>query len=114
MQDKKISISAQLKALSKIGINISYRTYKNFIAGIENIIPSSPAQEKVPENKDKETENKKIVQLNNSGEVKTFAVKNEIKKLGFTRNEKSKAWETEDTEEIINKIKELKVGYGII
>ncbi len=57
---------------------------------------------------------KKIIQLNNSGQVKTFAVKKEIKDLEFDWNEKYKAWEKEATEEIINKIKKLKVGYDII
>lgn len=57
---------------------------------------------------------KKIMQLNNSGQVKTFAVKNEIKDLEFEWNDKYKAWRKETNEKIINKIKFLKVVYNII
>ncbi|MCL5673236.1 MAG: hypothetical protein M1407_01260 [Deltaproteobacteria bacterium] len=54
------------------------------------------------------------MQLNNSGQVKTFAVKNEIKDLEFEWNDKYKAWRKETNEKIINKIKFLKVVYNII
>ncbi|MHB1679244.1 MAG: hypothetical protein ACYCTB_01865 [bacterium] len=108
MQEKNLSISAQLKALNEIGIKISYKTYQKFIA--DNL------DKKNESDIDMESLDAKVktIRLNNSGQVKTFTVKDEIKKLGFTWDKKSDAWTANIDEERIEKIKSLKIGYSII
>ena len=109
MLEKKMPVSSQLKALNSIGIKITYKTYKTFLDSL------SP-EDKMPENlKDlKEPGEKITIVLNDKGAVKTYAVKDTVKKLGFTWDKDRKGWKKEVSPEELEKVKELKVGYDII
>ena len=108
MLDKKMSINSQLKALNSVGIKISYKTYKNFLHELGR---SSVSDEPVgPDPK----RDKTLIILNDKGAVKTYAVKDAIKKLGFFWDKDKKGWKKEVNKEELEKVKELKVGYDII
>ena len=109
MLEKKMPVSSQLKALDSIGIKITYKTYKTFLDSL------SP-EDKMPESeKDlKEPGGNITIVLNDKGSVKTYAVKDTVKKLGFLWDKDRKGWKKEATPEELEKVKELKVGYDII
>ncbi len=109
MLEKKMPVSSQLKALDSIGIKITYKTYKAFLDSLSS-------EDKMPETeKDLDEPGEKItIVLNDKGFVKTYAVKDTIKKLGFLWNKDRKGWKKEVTPEELEKVKELKVGYDII
>ena len=52
--------------------------------------------------------------LNDKGDVKTYAVKDAVKKMGFAWDKDRKGWKKEISQEELEKVKELKVGYDII
>ena len=108
MLEKKMPVSSQLKALNSIGIKITYKTYKTFL--------DSLSEDKISENlKDlKEPGENITIVLNDKGSVKTYAVKDTVKKLGFLWDKDRKGWKKEATPEELEKVKELKVGYDII
>ena len=112
MLEKKMSINFQLNALNSVGIKISYKTYKNFLddlhfgAGFEAVAASGITADA--------KDDKTLIILNDKGAVKTYAVKDEIKKLGFTWDKDRKGWKKEVNEEELAKVKKLKVGYDII
>ena len=110
MLEKKMPLSAQLKALDSIGIKITYKTYKSFLDSLTETKPAAPEAEKDL----KEPADKITIVLNDKGEVKTYAVKDTVKKLGFAWDKDRKGWKKEVSKEELNKIKELKVGYDII
>ena len=97
MLERKLSINSQLNALTAAGIKVSYKTYKAFL-------------DEVKKNNDKN----KVIILNDKGDVKTYAVKDEIKNLGFIWDKDRKGWRKEVGEDELVKVKELKVGYDII
>ena len=109
MLEKKMPVSSQLKALNSIGIKITYKTYKTFLDSL------SP-EDKMPESEKnlKELGENITIVLNDKGSVKTYAVKDTVKKLGFTWDKDRKGWKKEATPEELEKVKELKVGYDII
>ena len=109
MLEKKMPVSSQLKALDSIGIKITYKTYKTFLDSLSS-------EDKIPEaEKDlKEPGEKITIVLNDKGAVKTYAVKDTVKKLGFTWDKDRKGWKKEVSPEELEKVKELKVGYDII
>ena len=108
MLEKKLSINSQLKALSAAGIKVSYKTYKNFLDSLDH----TPEETEVK--KDNEKSQKIIIVLNDNGAVKTYAVKDDIKKLGFSWDKDKKGWKKEVNKEELEKVKNLKVGYDII
>jgi septum formation inhibitor MinC len=105
MQEKKLSINAQLKALNEIGVKISYKTYQKFL--IEN---TSAAKEKA----DTGTAAIKFI-LTNSGQAKPFSKKEDLKKLNFTFNQEAQKWMASVPEpkagEIEKQLNDLKIGY---
>ena len=109
MLEKKMPVSSQLKALDSIGIKITYKTYKTFLDSL------SP-EDKMPESEKnlKELGENITIVLNDKGSVKTYAVKDTVKKLGFLWDKDRKGWKKEATPEELEKVKELKVGYDII
>ena len=109
MLEKKMPVSSQLKALDSIGIKITYKTYKAFLDSLSS-------EDKMPEaEKDlKEPGGNITIVLNDKGSVKTYAVKDTVKKLGFIWDKDRKGWKKEVTPEELEKVKELKVGYDII
>ena len=109
MLEKKMPVSSQLKALDSIGIKITYKTYKTFLDSL------SP-EDKMPESEKnlKELGENITIVLNDKGSVKTYAVKDTVKKLGFLWDKDRKGWKKEVSPEELEKVKELKVGYDII
>ena len=109
MLEKKMPVSSQLKALDSIGIKITYKTYKTFLDSL------SP-EDKMPESEKnlKELGENITIVLNDKGSVKTYAVKDTVKKLGFLWDKDRKGWKKEVIPEELEKVKELKVGYDII
>ncbi len=117
MAKKKLSLNSQLKALNSAGIKVCYRTYKNFLGGLDTAAPDLAIPEKiitVVKIAEKPAEKKVTVILTDKGAVKTFAVKDDIKKLGFVWDKDKKAWKKEVNSSELEKVKELKVGYDII
>ena len=111
MLDKKMSINSQLKALNSVGIKISYKTYKNFL----DELGRGPDDKGFDVRTGAVAKNDKtLIILNDNGAVKTYAVKDEIKKLGFFWDKDKKGWKKEVNKEELVKVKELKVGYDII
>jgi hypothetical protein len=110
MLEKKMPLSSQLKALNSIGIKITYKTYKSFLDSLTETKPVAPEVKKDV----KEPAGKITIVLNDKGEVKTYAVKDAIKKLGFAWDKDRKGWKKELSQEELEKVKELKVGYDII
>jgi hypothetical protein len=110
MLDKKMSIYSQLKALSAGGVKINYKTYKSFLDELQRTNPDAADIKPDPKKKD---DKPRWIILNDKGAVKTYAVKNEIKKLGFTWDSEAKAWTKEMSPEELEKVKNLKVGYDI-
>ena len=119
MLEKKMSINSQLNALNSVGIKISYKTYKNFLdelvresnplhlgAGFE----AAAASGITADAKDDKT----LIILNDKGAVKTYAIKDAIKKLGFVWDKDEKGWKKEVGSNELEKVKNLKVGYDII
>ena len=105
MLEKKMPISSQLKALDSIGIKITYKTYKAFLDSLSSEAKTLDL---------KEPGEKIAIVLNDKGAVKTYAVKDTIKKLGFSWAQDRKGWKKEVSPEELEKVKELKVGYDII
>ena len=105
MLEKKMPISSQLKALDSIGIKITYKTYKAFLDSLSSEAKTLDL---------KEPGEKIAIVLNDKGAVKTYAVKDTVKKLGFLWAQDRKGWKKEVSPEELEKIKELKVGYDII
>ena len=105
MLEKKMPISSQLKALDSIGIKITYKTYKAFLDSLSSEAKTLDL---------KEPGEKIAIVLNDKGAVKTYAVKDTVKKLGFLWAQDRKGWKKEATPEELEKVKELKVGYDII
>ena len=103
MLEKKLSINSQLKALTVAGIKVSYKTYKAFLDSLDH----------TPDIK-KDNDKNKVIILNDNGDVKTYAVKDAVKKLGFVWDKDRKGWKKEVGEEDLAKVKELKVGYVVI
>lgn len=101
MVEKKMSIKSQIQTLGSIGIKITYKTYKNFLDLLAGGTNSAEAG------------NGKTIILNDKGDVKTYAVKDEIKKLGFVWDKDKRGWTKEVNEEELEKVKSLKVGYDI-
>ena len=112
MNEKKITVNSQLRILESAGLKISYRTYKSFLDGLDKEIPAgiSAPKKAVPD----ADNNPVTVILNDKGAVKTYAVKEEIKKLGFTWDKDRKGWKKDVNSSELEKVKELKVGYDII
>ena len=81
---------------------ISFKTYKNFLKELDAEDYIDAAGEKV------------TIVLNDKGDVKTYAVKDEIKKLGFLWDKDKKGWKKAVNSDELEKIKNLKVGYDII
>ena len=106
MLERKLSINSQLRAVSAAGIKVSYKTYKAFLDSLDH----TPAEDEVKKDNDKN----KVIILNDKGDVKTYAVKDEIKNLGFIWDKDRKGWRKEVGEDELVKVKELKVGYDII
>ena len=109
MLEKKMPVSSQLKALDSIGIKITYKTYKTFLD-----LLSSEAKMPEAEKDLKEAGERITIVLNDKGAVKTYAVKDTVKKLGFLWAQDRKGWKKEVNPEELEKVKELKVGYDII
>ncbi|MCL6119726.1 MAG: hypothetical protein M1584_01640 [Deltaproteobacteria bacterium] len=105
MLEKKMPISSQLKALDSIGIKITYKTYKAFLDSLSSEAKTLDL---------KEPGEKIAIVLNDKGAVKTYAVKDTVKKLGFLWAQDRKGWKKEVSPEELEKVKELKVGYDII
>ena len=114
MLDKKMSINSQLKTLNGIGIKISYKTYKNFLDELD--LGRGPDNTGFDTRTGAVAKDDKLVLiiLNDNGAVKTYAVKDEIKKLGFFWDKDKKGWKKEVNKDELVKIKELKIGYDII
>ena len=116
MLEKKMSINSQLKALNAAGIKISYKTYKNFLDELGRV--SNPgdlgAGFDAPAGTVTKDDKTVTIILNDKNAVKTYAVKDEIKKLGFTWDKDKKGWKKDVNEEELEKVKNLKVGYDII
>ena len=110
MLEKKMPLSAQLKALNSIGIKIAYKTYKTFL---DSLIGTQPSATEVKKDV-KEPADKITIVLNDKGEVKTYAVKDSVKKMGFAWDKDRKGWKKEVNRDELEKVKELKVGYDII
>ena len=110
MLEKKMPLSAQLKALDSIGIKITYKTYKSFLDSLTETKPAAPEVKKDL----KEPADKITIVLNDKGEVKTYAIKDAVKKLGFAWDKDRKGWKKEVSAEELNKVKELKVEYDMI
>jgi hypothetical protein len=110
MAEKKLSLNAQIKALSQVNIKVSYRTYKQFL--IEQDIYKEASSAKLEVNK-----NLAMVKfiLNNSGQVKPFSKKEDLKKLNFTFNQEAQKWMAPVQEikagEIEKQLQLLKIGY---
>jgi hypothetical protein len=131
MLEKKMPLSAQLKALDSIGIKIAYKTYKTFLNSLTEtksqtkfsgaqINGAQPAAAEVkkdakePAGIENQRSSNITIVLNDKGDVKTYAVKDAVKKLGFAWDKDRKGWKKEVSREESEKIKELKVGYDII
>lgn len=116
MLEKKMSINSQLKALNAAGIKISYKTYKNFLDELGRVSNPDDLGTGFDTPAGTATKDDKTVTiiLNDKGAVKTYAVKDEIKKLGFTWDKDRKGWKKEVNKEELEKVKNLKVGYDII
>jgi hypothetical protein len=116
MLEKKMSINSQLKALNAAGIKISYKTYKNFLDELGRV--SNPDDLgtgfDAPAGTVTKGDKSALIILNDKGAVKTYAVKDEIKKLGFTWDKDKKGWKKDVNEEELEKVKNLKIGYDII
>ena len=112
--EKKMSINSQLNALNSVGIKISYKTYKNFLHELDlGRGPDNTGFDARTGAVAKDDESVLII-LNDNGAVKTYAVKDEIKKLGFFWDKDKKGWKKEVNKKELVKVKELKVGYDII
>ena len=118
MLEKKMSINSQLKALNSVGIKISYKTYKNFMDNNQELyyfrLGVLEAEETVGTGQIPKDDKTVTIILNDNGAVKTYAVKDEIKKLGFFWDKDKKGWKKEVNKKELVKVKELKVGYDII
>ena len=118
MLEKKMSINSQLKALNAAGIKISYKTYKNFMDNNQELyyfrLGVLEAEETVGTRQIPKDDKTVTIILNDNGDIKTYAVKDAIKKLGFFCGKDKKGWKKEVNKEELEKVKNLKVGYDII